>query len=207
MYYLRHIKEKDNYFLFHYVRLSFIVTPLIQVTFPLLLLVLLNAILLRCLWINRNSLSKLGGQSSAKNAGDRSKEWKVTMTVLTIVVTFLIFNFPSVVMYWLTTTGLVPFRNTAIVNLTYIMNFMVVINKALNFLLYCTSSENFRRRLVHLFKEHASKQFHSTASQDETKLTSDGYNLTNRSMRRKSTICRHEEEIELGPLMNKPNLY
>lgn len=153
VYFWHLIKEHDNYYLFQYVRFSLIVTPILQVTFPMVMLVLLNSLLLYYLWLNRNSVSRINSTSN-QNTSSNNKEWKITTTVVIIVVTFLLFNFPSLIMYWLTTSNIVPNSPTSR-NLTSISTFLVSVNKALNFILYCTSSDSFRRRLFKLFTQRS----------------------------------------------------
>lgn len=141
------IKIVDNYYLFYFVQYSLMVIPLITITLPVVLLALFNCLLLYYL---RSSRKELGNFVIKTNPRTSQNEWKVTITVLAIVFTLLIFNIPSVVYYWLSTFSI---YNS--VTLSFLSNFAIVVSKTVNFLLYCLTSSKFRLRLLKIFASKA----------------------------------------------------
>lgn len=143
VYIMRQVRPTNGYHKYRFVVFSKIVTPIITVPLPLILLIVLNALLLYYLKTNRREVAKI---SSGCTSTSKSEN-KVTLMVLVIVFTFFVFNFPSAVVYFLFIFHPSP-GHLAVYSLT--ANYMVTLNKALNFWLYCLASANFRKKLRRL---------------------------------------------------------
>lgn len=143
------IELDDNYYFYYFVKYSVIIVPVFTVTLPVILLVVCNVMLLYYIRVSRTELRNL--RKSKKLC--TNTEWKVTTTVLAIVLTLVVFNLPSVIYFWI--SYFTVYRSRTLV---FFSNFTILVSKSLNFLLYCTVSSNFRRRLCKIFALKAKGQ-------------------------------------------------
>lgn len=133
---------------FAYVKVSFHVVFILSIVMPLLLLASLNSVLL-------HYLRKSGEQISDKELNDARKdsrlvqERKVTLTVATIILTFVVFNLPGGIVqaYELVSSQFLNSMNLLFYDIAELCNCLTISQKTANFFLYCFSSSAFRRRL------------------------------------------------------------
>lgn len=156
---------------FSYVQASRIFVPHLSITIPFFILFILNAFLLYYLHKNRRAMA------DATNAPLlRQNEMKVALMVAMIVFTFILCSAPSVALYIYDAIVTSPY--TAIwYMLSALSNCLVVVGKASNFILYCSASSHFRRRLVRMFCKHYApgvrgSSTRASTSQRRTTLTS-----------------------------------
>lgn len=157
---LRRLSPDDGYYLYKYVTISQMLTPVITVPLPLIFLVVMNALLLYYLRVSRRYVAKM----STNCIGTKTKnEMKITLMVLVIVLAFFIFNFPSAVVYFYAIYNPKWSSREILARTT---NYMVTLNKALNFWLYCLASESFRKKLRILCRRKTKDNYeHSTSVQ------------------------------------------
>ncbi|CAJ0596785.1 unnamed protein product [Cylicocyclus nassatus] len=118
------------------------------VVIPILLVAISNAMLIYTI---RQRQKQFTMQSSIKSdsqlSGSQSKtEHKVTITVCAIVTCFTITQGPSA--FTTVLAEYYPTQHQSIIAVTAVVTTMVVLGKALNFVLFCLSSANFRARLL-----------------------------------------------------------
>lgn len=142
------INQSESAYL--YVQASRIFVPHLSITLPFFALFVLNGFLLYYVHENRRAMA------DATNAPQlRTNEMKVALMVALIVLTFILCSTPSVALYIYDAISTFVLRSSpytvTFFNLSTLSNCLVVIGKASNFVLYCSASSHFRRRLVHLF--------------------------------------------------------
>lgn len=84
-------------------------------------------------------------------------EWSVTFTLVIVICVFLLCHTPTALVLVYTgiyTTEKGSYNDTIILGIGNICNLLVVLNSALNVLLYTFSNETFRRRLSRMFSIH-----------------------------------------------------
>ncbi|CAJ0596784.1 unnamed protein product [Cylicocyclus nassatus] len=117
------------------------------VVIPILLVAISNAMLIYTIRQRQNQFTMQSSiKSDSQLSGSQSKtEHKVTITVCAIVTCFIITQGPSAF-----TTVLAQYypKHKSIIAVTAVVTTMVVLGKALNFVLFCLSSANFRARLL-----------------------------------------------------------
>ncbi|VDL66342.1 unnamed protein product [Nippostrongylus brasiliensis] len=118
------------------------------IVIPILLVIVSNAMLIYTI---RQRQKQFMCQSSIKSeshlSGSQSRtEHKVTTTVCAIVTCFTITQGPSAFITIM--AEYYPIQHEIIIAVTAIITTMVVLGKALNFVLFCLSSANFRSRLL-----------------------------------------------------------
>ncbi|VDD91538.1 unnamed protein product [Enterobius vermicularis] len=126
------------------------------VIIPIFAVAVLNVPLI-CFMRNRNAINntrKKRGASTNRRPRSNSdfcimqrQERKVTATVLAIVTCFTLTHAPSLIPVLMLTCG-VKISDTNYSMTAHIANSIVVTGKVLNFLLFCTSSAHFRRKLL-----------------------------------------------------------
>lgn len=146
---------------------------------PLLLLTVFNSFLIRSVHISRKERFQMtqgkGGMttSSRANGGESSElvssatvpksgvdlssskqENKITIMLIAVVILFFICQFPTAIMliiYTMYTPGPNTRNYYVFIGLNNIFNFLMALNSAGNFLLYCLFSQRYRRTFVNLF--------------------------------------------------------
>ncbi|KAK6744842.1 hypothetical protein RB195_011513 [Necator americanus] len=118
------------------------------VVIPIILVFISNAMLIYTI---RRRQNQFIAQSSIKSeshlSGSQSRtEHKVTTTVCAIVTCFTITQGPSAFITFM--AEYYPIKNEFMIAVTAFISTMVVLGKALNFVLFCLSSANFRSRLL-----------------------------------------------------------
>lgn len=119
----------------NFVRTSIYLSPILNVCIPLLIMGTLNGLIIYYLRQNSNQIIRM----SSVNEKHSMKERKVTIMVMIIVSAFIVCNVPSVVVYIVSLFRKVTFWSA-------VTNYLVCLNKALNFLLYCCASKSFRKK-------------------------------------------------------------
>ncbi|CDW51853.1 7TM GPCR Srw domain containing protein [Trichuris trichiura] len=141
---MREISQAEHPWLYKFVHVSLKLVPNISTTIPLLVLIVLNALLLHSLSKWRREYSKM----LASPNNQRSPEIRVALMVAITIASFLLFQTPSGILYlWDAINGS---RNRLdwFYTATYASNLLVIIGKTLNFIIYCSSSKNFRKQLL-----------------------------------------------------------
>uniref|UniRef100_A0A915KXN2 G-protein coupled receptors family 1 profile domain-containing protein n=1 Tax=Romanomermis culicivorax TaxID=13658 RepID=A0A915KXN2_ROMCU len=149
IYGLKRVDEKLSPRTFQYVQAMLLISPILTIILPTILLMAFNSILIYYLYKHKSSIENL----SAKNQSQQNNESKVTCTVVIIVFSFVILTFPSAALYaydWIATNLGQQTLSVTYNNLVKIANLLVAFNKALNFILYCGVSQNFRHHLIRL---------------------------------------------------------
>ncbi|VDP28556.1 unnamed protein product [Soboliphyme baturini] len=137
---LEQLNKSDNPAMYNYVQLSLAVVPYVSVVTPLIMLVILNSLLLRYLHIGRSGITSNGSHS-------KLVEFRITLMVVLIIASFIVFQTPSAFLYIWEAVSSKPYP-VWFFTVTTISNLLVSFGKALNFVLYCVISSNFRRRLI-----------------------------------------------------------
>ncbi|EEB13953.1 class A rhodopsin-like G-protein coupled receptor GPRnna13, putative [Pediculus humanus corporis] len=120
---------------------------------PLLLLGIFNSFLIVTVHRSRNNRRKMT-QTKHNNNNSQRQENKITVTLIAVVILFLFCQLPTAVLLIIKSVHIPPDdSNTDKIFriLGNIFNFLVTINAASNFLLYCAFSANYRRTLIGIF--------------------------------------------------------
>lgn len=145
---LRPVNETVSPKIHKYVQISLLISPFFIVCLPMILLIVLNSNLLYYLHRNRKNML------NASNAPQmKVNEHKVAFMVAVIILSFIILSTPSAILYlydWFTTYVTKSRRSATYIKAATVANLLVVVNKASNFVLYCSASSHFRRRLMGL---------------------------------------------------------
>ncbi|VDO22760.1 unnamed protein product [Brugia timori] len=109
--------------------------------------------------IQRNrSTSNNSDYSMLRSCNDtgimQRQERKVTVTVLAIVTCFTITHAPSLIPFVWETLGISKENPRPFLITVSIANSLLITGKVLNFVLFCSSSVHFRRRLMHILLSH-----------------------------------------------------
>uniref|UniRef100_A0A915AVS7 G-protein coupled receptors family 1 profile domain-containing protein n=1 Tax=Parascaris univalens TaxID=6257 RepID=A0A915AVS7_PARUN len=153
-------------FVAKYVHYGKYVQLITVVLMPIIAVAFLNVSLI-CIMRNRDVVER-NCKSSAKlddklnrsnsetltlrNHGDASvlqrQERKVTATVLAIVTCFTVTHAPSLIPFVWETLGISTYNPRPFLATVSIVNSLVITGKVLNFVLFCSSSVHFRKRLI-----------------------------------------------------------
>ncbi|CAJ0585102.1 unnamed protein product, partial [Mesorhabditis spiculigera] len=178
-----------------FAKYSLEVQALVIVFLPVLLVVLSNGLLLWTLR-QRTQFLKMGAVSAEMTSNQMKKEQRVTFTVCAIVTCFSITQAPSAfVPVWIAVSGQTQadFSTATIITST-----MVILGKALNFILFCLSSANFRQRLLFRTKELATNSAIKTNLQASTKWLSVDFKSLSRPGSR--PVSRPSSRLSLWPM-------
>uniref|UniRef100_A0A915JJ50 G-protein coupled receptors family 1 profile domain-containing protein n=1 Tax=Romanomermis culicivorax TaxID=13658 RepID=A0A915JJ50_ROMCU len=140
-----------GYLAYKFREFSITISPFFVTILPFFLVVFLDFALIYFLRESEKGafLRRSSSSQSSTTTGQSKAEAKMTITVLIIVITFSIFCLPSVVLYWLTTmTDMIKAGYQRRQDLVMLFNFLVALNKTLNFVIFCLSSSNFRSKLI-----------------------------------------------------------
>ncbi|XP_076334895.1 FMRFamide receptor-like [Tachypleus tridentatus] len=113
---------------------------------PLILLTIFNSFLVRSVHassIKRNTMTR-----RRNNRDSTHQESKITIMLIAVVVLFMVCQIPTAVL--LVYTNFHP-QNAITRGLGNIFNFLMAINSAGNFVLYCLFSQKYRRTFLHIF--------------------------------------------------------
>ncbi|VDN00765.1 unnamed protein product [Thelazia callipaeda] len=152
-----------------YIQLiSVILVPIIAVAF---LNVSLICLMRDRVILQRNrSTSCNSDYSMLQNCNDsgimQRQERKVTVTVLAIVTSFTITHAPSLIPFVWETLGISKHNSRPFLATVSIVNSLVITGKVLNFVLFCSSSIYFRRRLIHILVSHFMRHSERKKSQN-----------------------------------------
>ncbi|KAM3725089.1 putative G-protein coupled receptor [Dirofilaria immitis] len=140
--------------------ITVILVPIVAVAF---LNVSLICLMRNRIIIQRNrSTSNNSDYSMLRNCNDtgimQRQERKVTVTVLAIVTCFTITHAPSLIPFVWETLGISKQNPRPFLATVSIANSLLITGKVLNFVLFCSSSVHFRRRLMHILLSHFMKQ-------------------------------------------------
>lgn len=147
-----------------YVQASTITCSVLVVAIPLVALIALNICLVLTLQVQQRSISRIS-QFAKSDYSERQQanERKVTRTVAVIVLSFTVFNGPSMVLsLWNLANdfqGPPEFYTAASIS-----NSLVITGKILNFFLYCVSSSHFRQCLKRMFQNSNIGQYITSMS-------------------------------------------
>uniref|UniRef100_A0A158R491 G_PROTEIN_RECEP_F1_2 domain-containing protein n=1 Tax=Syphacia muris TaxID=451379 RepID=A0A158R491_9BILA len=127
----------------------------VMIIIPIITLIILNTLLLLALRRRKQSILNTDLQRTKSVRDNQTHyiktEHRVTVTVALIVTAFTITNGPSALMQFIKWSD--PRYPTLVCNT------LVILGKAINFILFCLSSKHFRRRLMQLVRNDVSKQF------------------------------------------------
>uniref|UniRef100_A0A914DUY5 G-protein coupled receptors family 1 profile domain-containing protein n=1 Tax=Acrobeloides nanus TaxID=290746 RepID=A0A914DUY5_9BILA len=171
--------------LISYVQWSPHVYAFFGVFLPTVVVLVSNALLIYTLRQRQKFLSISTNQPEMKSnqaAAQLRMEQKVTITVCAIVTCFTITQTPSG--FVTLAVGYITGPRSGVIPQA-IANFMVVVGKSLNFVLFCLSSTNFRQRLFMLTKarlSHRKKTRRLSIETEATTLTSAICNSCTNSM-------------------------
>lgn len=119
---------------------------------PLLLLGIFNSFLIFAVHDSRKKRCKMTQTDHASST--QRQENKITITLIAVVILFMICQIPTAIMFILKNAYKpfdYPYLDKPYRILGNIFNFLVTINAAANFLLYCAFSARYRRTLVATF--------------------------------------------------------
>lgn len=152
----------------HYGKYLQLVTVILV---PIVAVAFLNVSLI-CLMRNRvvvqrnRSTSCNSDYSMLQNCNDsgimQRQERKVTVTVLAIVTCFTITHAPSLIPFVWETLGISKENPRPFLATVSIVNSLVITGKVLNFVLFCSSSVYFRRRLIHILLSRLMRRLKKT---------------------------------------------
>ncbi|CAJ0578634.1 unnamed protein product, partial [Mesorhabditis spiculigera] len=144
-----------------YVRWSIEIQAICVVFIPVLLVFISNLLLIATMRRRARFLAVGAIGSGEMTAGQIRTENKVTLTVCAIVTCFTITQGPSAVFPVFSNLTGIPIET--FVKETAVVTTMVVLGKALNFILFCLSSASFRQRLLFRTKGTLLRRKHTAA--------------------------------------------
>ena len=113
---------------------------------PLALLCVFNALLVRIVMRASRQRLAMTPESSSRHGRREAEQSRVTTLLIIVVVVFLVCQLPQAVM-----NTVDPPRTDNVIILNNVFNLLVVINSAVNFVLYSSVSTKFRRTFRHVF--------------------------------------------------------
>ncbi|XP_050532343.1 FMRFamide receptor-like [Daktulosphaira vitifoliae] len=153
---------------------------------PLLVLAVLNWFLINAVNQSRRNRTRLTCQGNVVWNRQR-QENKMTMTLIAVVIMFCVCQTPTAVMMLVASMYEPPEKSAAYYvnrSLHTIFNFLMVVNAASNFILYCAMSRKYRRTLMITFLPYfAARHTRTTTLQSSV------------SCPRSATVYRHNTEM------------
>ncbi|XP_065212722.1 FMRFamide receptor-like isoform X2 [Planococcus citri] len=128
-------------------------TAFIFVYIPLVLLCVLNTLLVEAVRNSRKQQNSLTQMKSGISSREK-QENKITMALVAVVLLFIICQIPTTIMLLVSIFYSPPEKSAGYYykrGLNNICNFLMCINTATNFLLYCAMSDKYRRTLIVTF--------------------------------------------------------
>lgn len=166
VYVLKSISSDPNSTAFNYLSVSMYLAPTVTVLVPLVIMTVANALIIYFFRLNSNEIVRLGNYNDKHVA----KERKITIMVLVIVTAFLLCNLPSAVTYVVSFFVKIP-------SITIVTNYLVCLNKALNFFLYCCASKGFRKKCRIIFRHFCHTVWHCGRRGNETERLDEEHGL------------------------------
>lgn len=121
---------------------------------PFSVMIVLNAVLVRTLNKAQAERAKVlqRRSSSASNGRDRwDNERRCTITAVLVILTFVVSNLLSIVNNIMETQRQSKTEDLPMKASIYLGNFLVCLNSASNFIIYCVIGQRFRQMFVHIF--------------------------------------------------------
>lgn len=137
---------------------------------PCVVLTILSVSLIHALY-KANERKKLVKGTGDNNAGDRSCD-RTTRMLLAVLLLFLITEFPQGILALLSGVLGEDFFRTCYHNFGEMMDILALINSAINFILYCTMSRQFRNNFRELFSPRILNKWMAIPQDPQTQATS-----------------------------------
>ena len=119
---------------------------------PLALLCVFNTLLIRIVMLASRQRLAMTHETSSRHGRREAEQSRVTTLLIIVVVVFLVSQLPQAVM-----NTIAPSPTDNVIILNNIFNLLVVVNSAVNFVLYSSVSTKFRRTFRHVFLRCASR--------------------------------------------------
>jgi Serpentine type 7TM GPCR chemoreceptor Srw len=129
-------------------------TSIIFVLLPLALLIIFNSFLIQSVRQSQNLRRTMTRQTSESEDRAAHNEIRITVTLIAVVMMFLICQLPTaatLIYKIFQASGSDADEEALLLGLGNIFNFLVTINAACNFLLYCALSDKYRRTFMLTF--------------------------------------------------------
>lgn len=146
---LDHTEMGSNYL---YTTIYYWLTVVFFIFIPFLLLAVFNSFLIRSVHLSKVQRSAMTRCGDAKE--DSSQENKITIMLIAVVILFFVCQLPTAchLLYsWFHHDNLNANQKYLLYGLGNIFNFLVSLNAAGNFVLYCLLSQKYRRTFVQIF--------------------------------------------------------
>ncbi|CEF66080.1 G protein-coupled receptor, rhodopsin-like family and GPCR, rhodopsin-like, 7TM domain and 7TM GPCR, serpentine receptor class w (Srw) family-containing protein [Strongyloides ratti] len=181
-----------------YVKWNTRINAALVVFLPIILVFWSNLLLIMTLRKRQKFMEK--SNNNIKEGAAKSQmmlEQKITITVCAIVTCFTVTQGPSAVV--LLMSDLLNYNTKLATSIAFIPQFLVILGKSMNFLLFCLSSSNFRQRLLLLtknrFKRFTPKSKRNSNKSNEIK----DYDTMITTCHGNCTISTNNESILMGP--------
>lgn len=142
-----------------YKKIFYWLTVVLFTVIPFLLLAIFNAFLVRSVHISRKQRSRMTQRTDSSRD---NQENKITVMLIAVVILFFVCQLPTAVAL-LYTSIRSPEPDTdeerLMLTLGNIFNFLMTINAAGNFILYCLLSQKYRRTFLQIFCPCAKSRF------------------------------------------------
>lgn len=128
-------------------------TVVVFILIPLFLLAIFNSFLIRSVHLSKKTRKTMTSRRDSSRDSS-SQENKITVMLIAVVILFLVCQLPTAIMLlYQTFTHVEPNSNLGcfVLGLGNIFNFLVAVNAAGNFLLYCLLSQKYRRTFLQTF--------------------------------------------------------
>ncbi|KAK3086740.1 hypothetical protein FSP39_022705 [Pinctada imbricata] len=135
---LTELGKNNRFKLVYFIYMS----PLVMFVLPFLIIFVLNIQLMRAVNLAKKTRTRLSTSAS--------KEANLTIMLIAVIIVFLICQLPSIAdnILWVIFDSADLNCSLSYIRFTSITNLMVVINSAVNFVLYCAFGKRFRRVFV-----------------------------------------------------------
>uniref|UniRef100_A0A8D8YKQ9 FMRFamide receptor n=1 Tax=Cacopsylla melanoneura TaxID=428564 RepID=A0A8D8YKQ9_9HEMI len=121
---------------------------------PLVILIVFNSFLIHTVHVSRKQRNGLTQAELGGGSMRQKQENKITMTLIGVVIFFLVCQLPAGIT-WIVKVFYDPPPNTSghylLLGFGNIFNFLVTVNAASNFILYCALSDKYRKTLIMTF--------------------------------------------------------
>lgn len=143
--YLNHSEMGKNYM---YRTIYYWLTVVFFIFIPFILLAIFNSFLIRSV-----HLSKVQRSSMTRGENDNSQENKITIMLIAVVILFFVCQLPTAchLLYSTLHENFTTNELYLLRGLGNIFNFLMSLNSAGNFVLYCLLSQKYRRTFVQIF--------------------------------------------------------